>query len=393
MTGNVAGRLYPRVYNVSGRADLRDFLVEAVRLSGGEVLFVSDAHRAPVYLGVQGPNDERIGVLCYPFRCNPPPVKNRPLDEHRVQVRYGSEPSWDEEHPVGRDVAGVDTTIIVGVHLAVEMFIGLQPDRYDPLPMGISVEFKQADVEQVAANGWHVWERERRPGRRRGEARAVAGLETLIGFRPERLLSYVSFERRATGLGLDSPLRFRAAQAAATITGPNDAAALHRLEEEFGLASRDILEIIATRARLSTAVRGGVAEHHLLRLLQESGEVAQVTPLDRDAQPDIDAALTDGRRVLIECKNVSPTRYANGDARVEVQKTRSQKDDPAGRFYRPDQFDVVAACMFAVTQRWEFKYKATAAMDRHPLFPDRLAVLHHVDSSWSEDLAGALDTV
>lgn len=393
MTDSLAGRSYPRVYRVSGRGDLRDFLVGAVRSSGGEVLFVSDANRAPVYLGVQGPNDERIGILCYPFRCNPPPITNRPPDEHRLQVRYGGEANWGEEHPVGRDVAGVDTTIVLGVHLDAEVFIGLEPDRYDPLPMGISVEFKQADVDQVTATGWHMWERERRPGRRRGETRALAGLETLIGFHPERLLSYVSFERRATGLGLDSPLRFRAAQAASAISDPNDATTLHRLEEEFGLASRDILEIIATRARLSTAVRGGVAEHHLLKKLQESAEVAQATPLDRDAQPDIDATLADGRRVLIECKNVSPNLYANGDARVEVQKTRSQKDDPAGRFYRPGQFDVVAACMFAVTQRWEFKYKATATMDRHPLFPDRLGVLHRVDDSWSDDLAGALEAM
>lgn len=387
---DLAGRSYAQVYRVAKRSDVYDFLRSAVERAGGEVLFMSPANRAPVYVGVQAPNDERVGILCYPFRCNAPPILGRAPDEHRVQIRYGGEDSWvSGDHRLGLDVAGVDTTIVVGVHLAADLFVGLDPLRYDPLPMGISIEFRDAQVVAAQRSGWHVWERETRAGRRR-ESRTAAGLETLIAFSPERLLAYVGFERRASGLGLDPPLRYRAAEVAATdpmVPGSGGGA---DLAAEFDLSSAEILSLIARRARLAVAVRGGVAEHHLARHLRRDPAVAAAELIDRDGEPDFDVTLTDGRRLLVECKNVSPNRYADGNPKVEVQKTRSQRDDPAGRFYRPEQFDVLAACLYAATGDWEFRFKATAAMPRHEAHPSRLAVMHRVDDTWSDTLAGAM---
>jgi hypothetical protein len=390
MPEELAGRSYAQVYRVAKRSDVHAFLRSAVERAGGEVLFMSPPNRAPVYLGIQGRNGERTGVLCYPFRCNPPPIKGRAIDEHRLQIRYGAEATWfDREHRLGLDVAGVDTTILVGAHPPADLFVGLDPLRYDPLPMGISVEFRQAHIDAAQSSGWHVWERETRAGRRRG-SRTIAGLETLIAFRPERFLAYVGFERRASGLGLDPPLRFRAAEVAATDPILPGGAGGHELEHEFGLTSSEILALIAERARLTVAVRGGVAEHHLSGYLRHDARVAAAELIDRDGEPDFDVTLVDGRRVLVECKNVSPNTYADGTPKVEVQKTRSQRGDPAGRFYRPDQFGVVAACLFAVTGYWEFRFKATAQMARHTTYPDRLAALHRVDSTWSRALHDAV---
>jgi hypothetical protein len=390
MSENLAGRSYAQVYRVSGRTDIHEYLRSTVERAGGEVLFMSPANSAPVYLGIQGPNDERVGVLCYPFRCNPPPISGRAPDEHRLQIRYGGEGSWFEnDHRVGLDVAGVDTTIVVGVHLQADLLIGLDPVRYDPLPMGISIEFRQTQVDDAQRSGWHVWERETRGGRRRA-SRALSGLETLIAFTPERFLAYVGFERRATGLGLDPPLRFRAAEVAGTDQIVPGLGGGHELEEEFDLTSTEILELIARRARLAVAVRGGVAEHHLDRHFRRSPKVAAAPRNERDGEPDFDVTLTDGRRVLVECKNVSPHTYADGSPKVEVQKTRSHRDDPAGRFYRVRQFDVVAACLYAVSGEWEFRFKATAHLARHEHHPDRLAVMHRVDATWATTLDGAL---
>jgi hypothetical protein len=390
MADELAGRSYAQVYRVSGRSDVHEFLRLAVERSGGEVLYVSEANRAPVYLGIQGANDERIGVLCYPFRCNAPPIRGRAPDEHRLQVRYGGEEGWfDGEHRIGLDIAGVDTTIVLGVHLEADLLIGLDPLRYDPLPMGISIEFRQGDVDEAQRSGWHVWERETRAGRRRA-SRSREGLETLIGFHPERLLAYVGFERRASGLGLDPPLRFRAAEVAATDPIVPGGGGGRELEGEFDLTSDEILGIISERARLSVAVRGGVAEHHLARHLRRDPWVAAARLIDRDGEPDFDVTVVNGRQVLVECKNISPKTYADGTAKVEVQKTRSQRGDAAGRFYRPEQFDVVAACLYAVTGVWEFRFKATAHMARHEGHPDRLAVLHRIDESWSATLEEAL---
>lgn len=156
------------------------------------------------------------------------------------------------------------------------------------------------------------------------------------------------------------------------------------------MSSTEILEMIRRRNRLGVAVRGGVAEHHLHRVLSEDDVVAAVESIDEDGRHDFDVTLHDGRLVRLECKNSSPKKYSNGDMKVEVQKTRATQGDPAGRLYRPDQFDVVAACLFAPTGEWCFAYRATSIMARDKRYPDRLAPLHHVTEDWARALAEAL---
>lgn len=392
---SIAGRDYARVYDVVRRQDLHAFLVDSVDASGGRVLYASDMRKAPVYLGVQGASDERLGLLVYPFRMARILTTNRPPDESKGQIRYGSTESWhDDEHPIGRDVAGVDTTLVLGVHLADALFVGLDPALYDPLPMGISFYAKDAELAAAASAGWHVWERENKPGKVRQQPRARDGLETLVAFAPDRLLDYARFERQAADLGLDQPLRFTAARTAGIARQAAGGAStavggLHALEREFALSSKEILHIIATRNRLSVAVRGGVAEHHLERVLQSDPAVARVDRLDLDGQPDFDVTMADGRRLLVECKNASPRPYADGTLKVEVQKTRASQGDPAGRLYRVDQFHVLAACIYPPTGDWAFRYRATASLAPHARHPGRLAALQRIDGAWSDTLADA----
>lgn len=394
---SIAGRDYARVYDVARRRDLHDFLITAVEASGGRVLYASDPRRAPVYLGIQGTRDERLGLLIYPFRMGRTVTANRPPDESKGQIRYGSEGSWHEgEHPVGRDIAGVDTTLVLGVHLADGLLLGLDPVLYDPLPMGISFYAKDAELAAASAAGWHVWERENKAGKVRETPRARDGLETLVAFAPDRLLDYARFERQAADLGLDQPLRFTTAQMAGEQRRTDEESfagsvgGLHVLEQEFELSSEEILHIIATRNRLSVAVRGGVAEHHLERVLRADPSVLRLDRLDKDGQPDFDVTLAGGRRILVECKNASPKMYKDGDYKVEVQKTRATQGDPAGRLYRVDQFQVLAACIYPPTGRWSFRYRATGALALHAQHPGRLAALQRIDSSWSDTLDQAL---
>src|SRR5689334_11227339 len=105
---DVAGRVYARVYVTARRKDLHGYLVEAVEQSGGRLLYASTPTRAPVYLGIEAPSGERVGVLVYPFRATHNLIKNRPPDEHRLQIRYGNEESWVGDHALGRDVAYID---------------------------------------------------------------------------------------------------------------------------------------------------------------------------------------------------------------------------------------------------------------------------------------------
>ncbi len=283
-------------------------------------------------------------------------------------------------------MAGIDVTVVLGVHLDAGVMVGLDPIAYDPLPLGISVEFKDSEVAAAREQTWHAWERENRPGRRRGTPRAREGLEALVAFTPERLVDYVRFEREASILGLDPPLRLRLAETA----GHHGRRPRHALEEQFDLSAADILDIIGRRFRLGVAMRGGVAEHHLERALKADHTLRSVEQVDRDGEPDLDVTLRDGRRLSVECKNVSPNRYADGAFKVEVQKTRSQRDDPAGRLYPPDHFDALATCLFSATGLWEFRYKAAAGLTRSPRFHDRIAPGQRVDASWAETLLEAM---
>lgn len=381
-----AGRDFGRVYRVQGRADLHAFLLDAVRASGGRVLYASDASHAPVYVGVRMDSDERLGLLAYPFRITRNAITNRPDDEVRGQLRYGSETSWTVEHPVSRDIAGVDVTMILGIDLEAGVLIGLDAHLWDPLPMGISFYAKEAEITQAARSGWHVWEKVNRPGSKRAEARSPSSLETVVAFTPDRLIDYARLERRASSLRLDPALRHAAALAMAE---PHSLDEPHRhvLEEQFALTSEQILDIIGGRNRLAVAVRGGVAEHHLEQQLSQAPGVASVRRLDEDGKHDFDVTLTTGDVVRVECKNASPTTTAGGAFRVEVQKTRASKGDPASRFYPVDGFDVVAACLFSPTGRWDFRFGRTADMARHRDFPDRLAPIQQVTDAWVDRLA------
>ena len=284
----LAGRAFGEIYRVQGRSDLHDFLVNAVEAAGGRVLYASDPSRAPVYLGVQLDSDERIGMLVYPFRITRNTIKNRPDNEVRGQLRYGSEDSWKREHPVGRDVAGVDVTMIIGIDIANRVLLGLDANLWDPLPMGISFYAKDADIEQAKDSGWHVWEKVNRGGTKRSEARSPTNLETVVAFTPDRLIDYARLERRATALRLDPPLRFAAASAMADRVLPDEPQRRHVLEEQFALTSEQILDIIGGRNRLSVAVRGGVAEFHLEQQLVGAAGIASVQRLDVDAMHDFD---------------------------------------------------------------------------------------------------------
>lgn len=382
----LAGRSFGEVYRVAGRADLHGFLQDSVRAAGGRLLYASPSTRAPVYLGVQLDSDERIGMLIYPFRVTRNRIKNRPSDEVRGQLRYGSEESWTRPHPLGRDIAGVDVSLILGIDLEGGLLVGLDAALWDPLPMGISFYAKDDELDEARRTGWHVWEKVNRGGTRRAEARSPSNLETVVAFAPDRLIDFARLERRSTALRLDPALRFAAATAIASEGTADGTPPRHVLEEQFALSSEQILDIISGRNRLAVAVRGGVAEHHLEQQLMRAPGVSAVRRLDVDAKHDFDVTLKDGRTLRVECKNASPRRTADGSYKVEVQKTRASKGDPASRFYSADGFDVVAACLFSSTGQWDFRFGSTRKMPRHSDFPDRLKPIQRIDESWVSEL-------
>lgn len=403
MPSHPSGRAYVRTYTDLQRREHHEFVQRTVERSGGQVLWSSGPHVAPLYLAIEDAEGERQGLMAYVFMANRRMTRNRPADEHRLQIRYGdvNDVAWrGQRHPVGLDPAGVDVTLVLGAHPEADLLVALDPLLYDPLPLGISVFWKDAEANAAQRRGWHVWERDNISGVRRASPRAALGVETLVAFRPERLLDFVRFEREAQTLGLDPPLRLWAAERArdgrAAARGPQpgkppaSGAQVHALEEQYALPAQEILEIIGERKRLAMAVRGGVAEHHAGRQLRADASVREARVGHQEGPPDYFVTLRDGQEVTVEVKNASPKTYRGGIPKVEVQKTRASRGDPLSRLYTTDAFDVLAACMVGPTGTWSFKYKRSANLKPHPDHPDRIYPLQRIESDWTNALADAL---
>lgn len=137
----------------------------------------------------------------------------------------------------------------------------------------------------------------------------------------------------------------------------------HLLESEFELAADEILEVIARSPRCKQMVKGFVAEYHLERILRElaeKGVLDSVERIDKDGEPDFKVEVGN-KQLLIECKMVMSARpYANGDLKVDFQRTRNSPGDPLSRYYKKGDFDIVAACLYNQTGKWEFRYIRTS---------------------------------
>lgn len=123
---------YAAVYRVSGdRAAPHSRLTAALEAAGGRLLYVSEATPAPVYLGIETPHGERIRRARLPVHRQPARDRGRPADEHWLQVRHGGKKVWNERaHDIDRYMAGVDTTLVLGVHVQENLLIGLDHALY-----------------------------------------------------------------------------------------------------------------------------------------------------------------------------------------------------------------------------------------------------------------------
>lgn len=185
----------------------------------------------------------------------------------------------------------------------------------------------------------------------------------------------------------------------------------HPLEKKWNTSAADILTAIEHGFRAQVDVKGKLAEYYLFKRLQElekDGLVKHVEWPDRDGQPDFLVDVRD-RTLRIECKNVRSPQATKGGtalrklppvaqlvaARVEIQRTRNSMDGTPTRAYRADEFDMLAACLFNVTGRWEFLYVVTRALRRREKLPDYLEIMQpvplHPDGPWVDDLKEVLN--
>jgi hypothetical protein len=332
--------------------------------------------------------------MAYAFLANSKLTKNRPDDEHRFQVKYGSDDG--SLHEVWQDPFGLYTTLFVGIDPERELFVGADPVLHNPTRFFMSVEFKQAQVNEVIKAGWHAWERERR---RRGEESEP--VEVLVGGTAENFLRYVRFERDAFGedQGHRQLLAEKLALAPQSVPPPSTSvltptpARLHDLAREFEMSELEVLDLISSARRLKMAVRGWVAETHLVRFLGAVPGVTACSRSDEEGGPDVRLRFEGSRPISVECKNVLREQTAAGLVRVDFQRTRASKNDPCSRYYSANDFDVVAACLHAVSERWDFRFAPSVRLDPHSKCPGKLSHLVRLDDRWADPVQQVLRAV
>ncbi len=318
-------------------------------------------------------------------------LKNRPADEHRFQVKYGLDDK--KLHRIWQDPYFLYTTLFCGIDPERGIFVGVDPVIHSPTRFFISVEYKDEDVDAILRSGWHSWERDHR-------ADDDKPVEVLVGGTAKSFLRYVRFEKDAVGEDqghrmlladrIDRPTPSLVVKSAGleVVANPRTGR-IHALAQEFEMEESEVLDLIASARRLKMAVRGWVAEEHLVRRLANVPGVTECMRIDEDGGPDVNLTF-EGSRLTVECKNVLRQTTAEGVARVDFQRTRASKGDPCSRYYGASEFDVLAACLHAVTEEWEFKYILTGSLEPHRKCPSKLSNNVKVDDRWTDEIAKVL---
>lgn len=394
-----------RIYRVrkSDRQPLVDFMVAALRDAGCRILHEPDASQAPFLIAFETPDKERIGIVAYAFYIGPrTETKNRPMDERSFQIKYGSKvltPSGEpEQHELFRDPLDLLVTLLVGISPEEGFFVAADPAMHNPTKIFIRLEFKDHHVEAIQEEGWLAWERDHR-------GRNPEPIEVLVGGTRERFLDLILFERAAEGLAPgDRQLLAERLSAAPTLlpagalvpasavtTAEAADLARHPLIAELGLDPEQVLDLIAGAKRLKMAVRGWVAEEHLRRELVAMPDVTDCEFINGEGRPDLQLRWRAGPLLEVECKNVLRVTNKAGIPRIDFQKTRASKSDKSSRNYGPGDFDVVAGCLHAVTEKWEFRYIVPSALEPHKDHPGKLSSNVLVDGRWSADAGPVFD--
>ena len=377
-----------RRYGVSAtfRAPVLNFMLKSLQDAGCRIIFASDPAFAPYVITFETREGERLGVVAYAFTATRTPTTNRPEDERSFQLKYGGKDGYGvNEHSLWQDPHGLFTTLLIGVDPKEGFFVAADPEMHNPTKFFIRLEFKDRHAEAIKDAGWFAWERERR-------GPMPDPIEVLVGGRREHFLDLVRFERAAQGLApgdrqllAERPALFAGALAFEKYPPELSTSVTHPLETEFSLSHDQILTLIAGARRLKMAVRGWVAEEKLREALSSTDGVTSCERLDEEGGPDLRVSWRGGRPLFVECKNVLRVPTSAGVPRIDFQRTRASKADPCSRYYAPSDFDVVAGCLHAVTEKWEFRYVLPTALGAHAKCPGKIGNNVRVDSLWTDD--------
>ena len=373
----------------------RDYISQAIRRCGAKIIDEPTGSIAPLVYTIVTPDSEHLTLICYAFRANGNPAKGRPNDEHRFQIKYGSD--FTRYYTLHISQKPQELTLFFGIHFDADVLVAADPAMNNPTWFSKSIEFKEGDVIAIQRNRWCGWERDRHGGGRRKSPKPLMSFqnEVLLGFGPENFLEYIYLERMATAappgerLSVISNWFESSDLQAASRTNESMNRKRHALEHEWGLSALEVLDLIQGAGRMRTNVRGSVAEKHLEEHLRRQAKIVEVNWLQKDGTADFSIA-TRFQKYRVECKNISGSTLTDGTMKVDFQRTRAPISDRCKRYYHPDEFEILAACTHPVTRKWDFLFAATRQLRRRSDCPDRIDPNVKIGDGWTHDITTLL---
>lgn len=176
----------------------------------------------------------------------------------------------------------------------------------------------------------------------------------------------------------------------------------HPLEKSLNAPAADIMEAISRGFRAQVDVKGKLAELYLARMLdglRAANLIDSFTWNDKDGLPDFLVEHA-GKSLVVEVKNVrsgiNKKLSGPGWGTVELQKTRNGVDGEGKktRGYLRDHFDVLGACLFNQTGRWEYRFAESKDLAVRAKDASVLEVFQRVDyhpgQVWRSDLSAVI---
>jgi len=149
---------------------------------------------------------------------------------------------------------------------------------------------------------------------------------------------------------------------------------------------RELLEYAEEDMRFGVALRGALSQIRHKRYLIAQGHQVKVNPSDNQGLPDF---IVDGIR--LEHKGARNKGYANGDYRVELQKSRGKGE---GRAYDTTFADVIAVDVSERTGKEDdYRYARGGDLQAHKKYPHKWATFHRIDKSGNKTWKASLKEV
>jgi|18_taG_2_1085343.scaffolds.fasta_scaffold23928_1 hypothetical protein len=159
--------------------------------------------------------------------------------------------------------------------------------------------------------------------------------------------------------------------------------------EEKARRYDNLLRHASANIGFDKALKGAESEIAIMRNLSQGG--FKVEKNSDSGGADFTVICHDGRKILMEHKRASKSKYADGSLRVETQRSRNSKTDPSSRFYDRDFCEIYSIDVSDHKGREEYRFVRSQDLTQHPRYATKVKALQKENGrTWFATLREAI---